>query len=472
MLNVMAALHPKGGWVAQRRTNFSTLLAEVVFGVLIFLIPRLTMAAGDDPATLPSWMPKFLGAQATGIYQYMPAFNNPYEGKKSLTYEDGRGSQLTQTYGIYFGSQLTHSLQAYMDVEMFRGSGISDGLGLGGYANGDVIRAGPANLGEDPYLARLYLRYLIPLSEEQVGPAGPAMGRLPGVEPASRVEIKVGQMAPTDNMDLNRYANNQRTQFFNYAFLFNTAWDYASDTRGYSYGFSVAWVHPSWRLTWGSYMTPTTSNGYTLDTEVYRARGDNLELTLKPGKLGTVISMLVYFNMGRMGIYREAMSIAQATSTTPDVIANENPGRTKYGFGINLEQPLADGGETGLFARVGMSDGITSAWSYTEVDRHLSVGVQVCGVHWRRNEDRIGIAFAVQGLAVPHREYLAAGGIGMLLGDGKLNYGLEQILEMYYRLQLGRYVQISPDFQYIQNPGFNRDRGPVQVYGLRLRLFY
>jgi carbohydrate-selective porin OprB len=173
-----------------------------------------------------------------------------------------------------------------------------------------------------------------------------------------------------------------------------------------------------------------------------------------------------------MGSYEEAMTLARATSTTPDVHANESPGRIKYGFGINLEQPLADNGETGLFARLGWSDGHTSTWSYTEVDQQVSAGLQVSGAHWDRSQDRFGIAYAIQGLSVPHREYLAAGGIGMLVGDGKLNYGLEQILEMYYRIQLGRYVQITPDFQYIQNPGYNRDRGPVEVYGLRVRLSY
>jgi carbohydrate-selective porin OprB len=219
-------------------------------------------------------------------------------------------------------------------------------------------------------------------------------------------------------------------------------------------------------------MTPTTANGYTLDTEVYRARGDNLELTLKPNNLGTVIRFLGYYNWGRMGDYQEALNIASAHATTPNVIADENPGRRKYGFGINLEQPLADGGETGLFARTGWSDGNTSAWSYTEVDRHLSAGLQVSGVHWWRIEDRFGIAYSIQGLSSVHQEYLREGGIGMLLGDGNLNYGPEQIFETYYRIQVGRHVQVTPDYQHIWNPGFNRDRGPVDVYSLRVRLYY
>ena len=146
--------------------------------------------------------------------------------------------------------------------------------------------------------------------------------------------------------------------------------------------------------------------------------------------------------------------------------------RREYGFGINLEQPLAGDGETGLFARVGWSDGNTSAWSYTEVDQHISIGVQVSGIHWGRRDDRFGVGFSVQGLADIHQEYLKKGGIGMLLGDGNLNYGLEQIFETYYRIQVGRYVQITPDYQHIWNPGFNQDRGPVDVYGLRLRIYY
>ncbi|MGA2957805.1 MAG: hypothetical protein ABSF48_19025, partial [Thermodesulfobacteriota bacterium] len=172
--------------MVHRKEISSNLFAKGVLCLLVLLIPGLAVAADDDSTTLstlasklPSWAPKLLGAQATGIYQYMPSFNNPYQGEKSLIYDNGRGRQLTQTYGVYFGSQLTDYLQAYLDVEMFRGKGISEGLGLGGYTNGDVIRAGPANLGEDPYLARLYLRYLIPLSEERSEVLERGMDQLP-----------------------------------------------------------------------------------------------------------------------------------------------------------------------------------------------------------------------------------------------------------------------------------------------------
>ena len=210
----------------------------------------------------------------------------------------------------------------------------------------------------------------------------------------------------------------------------------------------------------------------TFDTQIFKAQGTNLELTLKPNEAGTVIRLLAFLNQGRLGSYNEAIAIGLATSSIPDVRTNESPSRTKYGFGLNFEQPLADNGETGIFGRLGWNDGHNETFSYTEVDRTISLGMQVSGVHWGREMDQVGIAYAFDGISVSHRNYLAAGGLGMLLGDGQLNYGLEKELEAYYRVQIGKYIQITPDFQFILNPGYNRDRGPVQVYSLRLRLSY
>ena len=441
-----------------------------LFTVTLFI--AVCGAASAETAPEPAWAPQLLGMQATIIYQNMPAFSNPYEGPNSLTFENGEGHGHTETYGVYLGSQIVPSLQAYLDIEQARGNGISRAVGLGGITDGDVIRQGSADLGTEPYIARLYLRYLIPLSQEKDPLATRGMDQLPGNEPASRVEVKLGKMAATDDFDLNRYANNTRTQFMNWGLINNTAWDYAADTRGYSYGIVVALVEPSWRLAFGSYQMPTEANGNEFDSHLYEARGDNLELTLKPNQQGTALRFLAYRNVGRMGDYAEAIAIGAASSSTPNITADERLERSKYGFGINVEQPLADDGETGAFARIGWNDGQTEDFVFTEVDRHLSTGVQVSGIHWDRKDDRVGIAYVWHGLSPEHRDYLAAGGIGFLLGDGRLNYGLEQILETYYRVQLGQYAQLSPDFQYIQNPGYNRDRGPVEVYSLRLRVSY
>ncbi len=418
-----------------------------------------------------AWMPKVLGLQFNGIYQNVPGFHSPYEGEHSFRVDGGRGHNITHIYGVYLGSQVLSNLQAYLDIEMVRGSGVSKGLGLGGYVDGDVIKSGSADLGIGPYIARAYLRYYYPLSSntEEVERD---IDRLPGAEPASRVEIKAGKLSAADDFDLNRYANSTRTQFFNLAFINNTAWDYAADTRGYSYGVVISVVKPSWRLAYGIFEEPTKVNGNKFDGHLLQAQGNNLELTLKPNAAGTVIRLLAYLNQARMGNYEEALQTAEDTAAVPSVLANEKLGRTKYGFGLNFEQPLADKGETGIFGRLGWNDGHNEDFTYTDVDRHASLGVQLNGVHWGRPEDQVGCAYALDGLSSQHKNYLAAGGLSLFLGDGRLNYGPEQILETYYRIQLGKYVQVSPDFQYIQNPGYNRDRGPATVYSIRLHLNY
>ena len=420
---------------------------------------------------LPSWAPKVLGLQFNGIYQNVPGFNSPYAGDHSFRVDGGRGHNITHIYGVYLGSQILPTLQAYVDIEMVRGSGVSKGLGLGGYVDGDVIKSGTADLGIGPYIARAYLRYYYPLSSDAEA-IGRGIDQLLGAEPTSRLEIKAGKLSGADDFDQNRYANSVRTQFFNLAFINNTAWDYAADTRGYSYGVVISVVKPSWRLTYGVFEEPTTVNGNKFDGHLLQAQGNNLELTLKPNSEGSVIRLLAYLNQARMGNYEEALQMGRNTAALPSVFVDEKLGRTKYGFGLNFEQPVADKGETGIFGRLGWNDGHNEDFNYTDVDRHVSLGAQLNGVHWGRQEDQVGCAYALDGLSSQHKNYLGAGGLSLFLGDGKLRYGLEQILEAYYRVQIGSYVQVSPDFQYIQNPGYNRDRGPAAVYSMRLHMSY
>jgi carbohydrate-selective porin OprB len=220
-------------------------------------------------------------------------------------------------------------------------------------------------------------------------------------------------------------------------------------------------------------MEPNTVNGANYDWMNTQELGYNLELTLKPNNAGTVVRLLTYFNEARMGYYNAALTLSQATTTYPPSLLNvEKQGGTKYGFAVNFEQPLADNGETGIFGRLGWNDGTHETWAYVESDRHASLGLQINGIHWGRKEDSTGLAYGINGLSTQHKDYLEAGGIGILLGDGGLNYGFEQVLEAYYRVQLGPYVQITPDFQFIQNPGFNKDRGPAEVYGLRAHVSF
>ncbi len=446
------------------------LLKRGIFIATILLYAcRAYAEAAQEPE--PGWAPKILEMQFNGVYQNVPSFHSPYEAPNSFRTEDGKGIDFTQVYGLYLGSQLASTLEAYLDLEYFRGNGVSNGTGLGGYVNGDVIRAGSSDLSKEPYVARLYLRYLLPLSSE-TEKIERSMDQLPGEQPVARWEIKIGKLTLTDDFDQNRYANNNRTQFLNYDFLYNTAWDYASDTRGYSYGFVTAVVQTRWRLALGFFMEPNTANGAEFNSINTRELGYNLELAVKPNNVGTVIRLLTFYNGARMGNYDEALAIGRATSSLPDLQLVEKLSGTKYGFGLNFEQPLADDGETGIFGRFGWNDGAHETWSYTESDRHASLGLQLCGGRWGRQDDRFGIAYGVNGLSTPHKSYLEAGGSGILLGDGKLNYSVEQVLEAYYRIQITRYAHLSPDFQYIENPGYNRDRGPAEVYSLRLRLNY
>lgn len=401
----------------------------------------------------------------------MPPFQAAYSGPNSLT---NRGAaNATHTYGIYIGSRVTNSLQLYADGEMARGGGIGGTVGLAGLTDGDVIRQGAANLGQGPYLARAYARYLIPLSAAR-DTAGRGQDRVAGPEPTTRIEIKAGKWALNDDFDLNAYAGSTRSEFMDWALWDNAAWDYAANTRGYTNGVLIGYVSPKWALKVAAAQMPIIANGNTLDNDLTLAYGLNAELTVRPDSSGTTLRFLAYDNRGRMGVYRDAIDIGKERDTTPNIVADDMQGRVKYGFGFNLEQPLADSGNTGVFLRLGWNDGKTEDFVFTEADRHLSSGLQLAGDAWHRPDDRLGIAAAIDGLSKDHEDYLAAGGIGFLLGDGKLRYGTENIIEVYYRLQVPHvaWMQISPAIQHIQNPGYNEDRGPVYVYTFRLNLHY
>ncbi len=432
---------------------------------VLALLPALASPASAQQAR--PWVPELLGAQFTVIGQTLRPLSSPYRGPNSL---DPTGATLaTHSYGLYGGMALTGWLQAYLDGELALGQGI--GTGLAGLTNGDVIRQGSVELAKAPYVARVFVKALIPLGADTER-VERGVDQLAGIQPRTRLEVKAGKLAASDDFDQNRYANSTRTQFMNWGLWNNSAWDFAADTRGYSWGLVVAWVRPTWELRLGSYMMPSVANGNVFDGDIGHARGDNLQLTLRPGSLGTVLRLLGYQNHGRMGVYADAIALAQATGTVPNIVADDQPDRVKYGLGLSAEQPIADGGETGVFFRAGWNDGRTEDFCFTEVDRHVSLGLQATGSRWGRGDDRLGLALLRHGLSPDHARYLEAGGSGFLLGDGRLDYARELIAELYYRLQVGRFLELSPDVQHIWNPGYNRDRGPATVLSLRLNARY
>jgi high affinity Mn2+ porin len=433
-----------------------------------------TAPTPTQPAPQSDW-PLFLAAQYTFVEQKQTALLSPYQGPLSLHADGDR--QGTHTMGLYTGWAPFRWGQLYLDTEKFMGAGVSGTTGLAGLTDGDVIRQGVAGLKKEFYIARLYARFMLPLGPQTVSLAR-AQDQIPGTEAATRLELKVGRFAVSDDFDKNRYAGSARTQFLNWSLWDNTAWDYAANTRGYTDGFMLGYVSPTWSLKYGMYRMPLYANAQLLET-LARARGQNLELTLSPAAVTTIVRLLAYRNTARMGDYAEALQIAAATGGIPNIAADDRDGRNKLGFGVNAEQPLADDGESGLFMRLGWNDGKTEDFVFTEVDRHASIGGQLSGIHWQRADDRLGMGFVLEGLSAQHRQYLEAGGLGFLLGDGRLNYAHEQIFETYYRAQWSfshaadtLRVQLSPDLQYIQNPGYNQDRGPVRFYSLRLHLEY
>jgi high affinity Mn2+ porin len=432
-------------------------------------------AAPRMPAPEPEHPPTRryeVGFQTTVIGQNLFAFRSPYQGKNSL--RSRHEGEKSDTYTLYLGARAARHLEVYVDPEMARGAGIGQALGLAGYTNGDVIRN--PTLGQSPYLARYFLRWTVPTGQgmEQTEPGE---NQIAGPRPAHRLVVTAGKLGTNDIFDVNRYANSTRTQFMNWALINNDAYDYAADTRGYTRGFAVEWVHPEWAVRLGSFQMPSVANGPKLAGDLVHNRGDQIEGELHPRLLGAhhaplVARLLAYRNLAHMGKYRAALALARQTGTTPDITAVEKRCAVKYGFGLNFEQPLGDEGATGVFGRVGWNDGATETYAYTECDRTLCLGGQLSGARWHRPRDRVALALVGNGLSAAHRDYLAAGGVGFILGDGRLRYGPEQILETYYAYQLSRPLALSLDYQFVNHPGYNRDRGPVSVLSLRLHLEY
>lgn len=436
-------------------------LATLTLPALLALAPMVR--ADEAPLFIPQW----LGAQYTFIDQHQNSLHSPYAGKQSLLARSD--TERSHTFGAYFGVALPAHLQFYFDVEMFKGQGVSGATGLGGLPNGDVIRSGSGSLGKGPYVARRYLRWTLPLGDETAD-IERAQGQLPGKEASRHLEVKLGKMAVNDDFDKNRYAGGTRTQFMNWALFNNTAWDFAADTRGYTEGLMIGWINPTWSLRYGIYRMPYEANGQKLESSLRHARGQQMELTLQPQADGWALRLLAFQNQARMGIYREAIAIALANGTLPDIKADDRPGRHKYGFAVNGELPLADQGDTGLFMRAGWNDGRNESFAFTEVDRTVSGGFQLSGAHWGRTQDHLSVAVAINSLSSAHRDYLALGGNGFVLGDGALRYGREQILETYYSFAVCKHFTLSPDLQLVHNPGYNQDRGPARFVSLRAHL--
>jgi hypothetical protein len=403
-----------------------------------------------------------VGAQGTYIRQNKPEFGALYSGPRSL--RTSRELAYTFTSTLYIGARLGNGWEAYLNPEVTQGVPLSDLQGLGGFSNGEQQRsAGPNPI---LYRARAYVKRTWDLGGEmevQDSDANQVKTRYA----AERVAVTFGNLSVLDLFDAVDYSRDPRTQFMNWSFLTHGAWDFGADARGYTWGLAAEYISPRFSLRGGRFLVPRESNGLALNFSVRGNYSDAVEAEL-PWLLGTregTARLLAYRNQTEMGSFDDALARGAAAGLTPD-LTQVRRSNAKRGIGLSVQQAITD--SIGLFGRIATNDGRTETYMFTEIDRSFSTGALVQGRAWGRERDSAGIALAVNGLSSAHRSYLAAGGQGFFLGDGRLNYGREQIIEVFYSLGVARGVSLSAGLQHIDNPGYNRDRGPVNVFSVRL----
>lgn len=398
--------------------------------------------------------------QITGVTQGHGAFSSPYAGDNSLESRKEIRTSLTTT--LFLGRRLWEGGEFYVNPEAAAGQGISHVLGLAGAANGEIYRVDSPELKVS--LARVFLRQTWDLggSPEAVAPDANQLG---GSRSSRRLVLTLGRFSAGDVFDLNGVSHDPRSQFLNWSLMDTATWDYPADTRGYTWGAALEACWDAWAVRLGSFTEPKVANGLSFDQHLARAHGESLEAEHGHEIAGLAgrVRVMAYANHARMGDYSESLRL---DPTAPDVTATRREGRVKYGWGLSAEQSLAPGVEA--FLRAGWNDGRTETWAFTEVDRTVAAGLSLSGRRWGLPADRLGLAVVANGLAPDHRAYLAAGGYGFIIGDGRLNAGQERILEAYYALEAVPGITLSFDAQRVQNPAYNRDRGPVSIYALRL----
>lgn len=415
-------------------------------------------AKAPAPPTAAHWT---AGFQTTYIWQYKPSFSAPYTGTNSLSTTSEKGYTLTAT--LFAGFRPWTGTELFFNPEMTQSASISHLSGLGGLANSENQKGG----GSLPkiYHARVFARQTFALGPA-TSPVRAGPNQFADRVSDRRLVITAGQLGVIDIFDDNAFAHDGRTQFINWALLTHGAFDFAADTRGYTWGLALEYRDGDWALRAGRFAQPIESNGMAIDFDVIAHQGDVVELEHDHSVGGMVgkIRLLGFRNFAKMGGFREAVAYARANGGSPSV-ATVRRDQSKVGGGVALEQSITD--DLGVFARVSANDGRTETYAFAEIERSVSVGAALKGTFWSRPTDVLGVAAVQNGLSEAHQAYLAAGGVGFLIGDGRLNYQPERILEAYYSLNAFDGLWMSLDVQQIQNPAYNADRGPVAFYGCR-----
>ena len=429
--------------------------------LLLAVTPQFAQAAWDNE----DWDAKF---QTTYNWQRHPAYTAAYRGPNSLI--SGHEKMYTYSTTAFLGVRAWQDGEVYFDPEVAQGVPFSTNLvGLGGYTNGEITRAA----GTHPVLYRQRL-YLKQTWNNGGGSQAVAAGlnQLNANYDRDRVVLTIGNFATLDVFDPNLYAKDPRTQFMNWGTWTYAAYDYAADARGFGWGFAAEWYKQDWVLRAGRMSGPKEPNGLAVDLALANHYGDQVEvehaheLFGQPGKL----RLLGWRNRARLASFSDARSwllTHPGNYTGPDaLVAVRASEKIKYGYGVNLEQALSD--NIGYFMRAMNTDGRTETLAFTEVDGSFATGITAAGTLWHRSNDAFGLAVLQNTLSAARRDFLAAGGTSFFIGDGKLNYRPEAILETYYSWGVTSGTWLSADYQRIVHPAYNADRGPIDIYGVRL----
>jgi high affinity Mn2+ porin len=403
--------------------------------------------------------------QATSIGDYHGTFTAPYTGPLSLGDYPERDVSITTT--LFFTARLEQNTFLIFNPEIAGGKGFSGVNGIANQPNGEIPRVAGAT--PKPYIARLYVQHDFRFGKETEHQESDE-NQLAGERPVNRYSIYAGRFTVTDFFDDNNYTHDPRTQFMAWGVMYNGAWDYPADTRGYTWGIVQELHTRNWAFRYGIASEPKVANGQQLDRRLFRDHGQVWEVERRYSlkKRDGAIRLLGYNNRSQAGSYSDALRLAAQTGTTPDVTLTRHVGTLKYGFGISFDQAINS--DIGVFSRLGWNDGKTESWAFTAIDRLATGGVSVKGTRWRRNCDVAGTSLTVGGLSAVHREYLAAGGLDFLIGDGRLNYAPEYVWESFYSAQVVPGFYASFDLQRDANPAYNHDRGPVTIYSVRLHM--
>ena len=433
---------------------------------MIFLINIGTVIAQDT--ALHTKTKKYsLHWQATVIPQYHFDFKAPYTGDNSMEPSEPVKTSFTTTFFLSY-KPCTNTYLVF-DPEAAGGKGLSKTLGVAGFPNGEIYRVGdPA---PKPFIARLYAEHRFPLSKKKAF-TGDDQNQVAETTNTEYISVIAGKFALTDFFDNSDISHDPRTQFMNWSLMGEGAWDYAANTRGYTFGVVAQALYHDWAFRVANVAMPIEANGQDLqykpaDASSYIAEIEKTHLFRKDDRHFTTLHAGAFLNKEKMGNYALAIQQAMQTATTPDVTATRMYGRSKWGFYLSLDNNF---GNIHHFIKGSWNDGKNETWAFTEIDRSVATGLSFDGKLWNRKHDHLGIAYVVNGISKDHRDYLSLGGYGFIIGDGALNYGTEQIVETYYNFYLWKIISISPDYQFVLHPAYNKDRGPVHIVGLRLHV--